>query len=580
MTAVPGGALTGAERTTCAEEVLHLLAVHGVEVLFLNPGTDSAPLQEAVASLSARGLPVPRIILCSFESVALAAAHGYWQMTRRPQAVFVHVDVGTQNLGAMVHNILRDRAGVVVLAGRTPYAEDADSPGSRDLSIHWQQDVPDQAGIVRGYAKWTAELTRAQDTSRIIGRAVQVAGGGIPGMAYVTMSRDVLMEQAGDPVGRREGRFARPSPPAVEPRVLEEVAEDLAQAERPVIITTRIGRSVAGATALAAVADLAAIPVLGRLEAVNLPTSHPMLVRDPAVATSLIRAADLVLFVECDVPWIPRHAEPPPDATIIQVESDPIKADMPLWTFPVDRAVTADGAVALSQLQGALAGLADREKERWDRRRAAVIPLIAEGGRAAMSGEAADQLGVEAVVVALNTLLRPEDLVVEEAVSNAGAVGSGIERTELGTLCSAGGPGLGWALGASVGIAAARPGRRVIAVVGDGAFMFGSPSAALCLASEAAVAIVVVVLNNDGYRASRLPVYALFPDGASAARGKVVGTRFVRSPNFAALAESCGALGVRVESPADLPGALEAAFDAAATGRSAVVDVNVGDGEH
>src|SRR6516225_5290776 len=127
---------------SCAEEILYLLGVHGVDILFLNPGTDSAPLQEAGVALTERGVAIPRIIVCTFEGVALAAAHGHWQASRRLQAVFVHVDVGTQNLGAMVHNVLRDRGGALVLAGKTPYAEDADTPGARDSFIHWQQDVP------------------------------------------------------------------------------------------------------------------------------------------------------------------------------------------------------------------------------------------------------------------------------------------------------------------------------------------------------------------------------------------------------------------------------------------------------
>ncbi len=46
-----------ADVRTCAEEVLHLLAAHGIELLFLNPGTDSAPLQEAFVALSSRGWP-------------------------------------------------------------------------------------------------------------------------------------------------------------------------------------------------------------------------------------------------------------------------------------------------------------------------------------------------------------------------------------------------------------------------------------------------------------------------------------------------------------------------------------------
>jgi acetolactate synthase-1/2/3 large subunit len=157
-----------AQLETCAEEILCLLAAHGVELLLLNSGTDSAPLQEAFAALEERGVPTPSAITSTFESVALAAAHGYWQATARPQAVFVHVDVGTQNLGAMVHDLLRDRAGAVVLAGKAPYGEDAGSRGARSSPIHWQQDVPDQAGIVRSYAK-----SRASSAGRCRWRGVE-----------------------------------------------------------------------------------------------------------------------------------------------------------------------------------------------------------------------------------------------------------------------------------------------------------------------------------------------------------------------------------------------------------------------
>ena len=170
---------------TTAEHLVYLLGAHGMEYLFLNPGTDTAPVQEAVYSLAEAGLPAPTVLLSTFESVSLAAAHAYWNMTGRPQAVFVHVDAGTQNLGAMVHNVLRGRAGVIVIAGKTPYGEEDGPSGGRNRPIQWQQDVPDQPGIVRGYAKWIQEITRPEMLDRAIGRAVQVAaefpgGHGLP----------------------------------------------------------------------------------------------------------------------------------------------------------------------------------------------------------------------------------------------------------------------------------------------------------------------------------------------------------------------------------------------------------------
>jgi acetolactate synthase I/II/III large subunit len=570
-----------ADVRNCAEEILFLLRAQGVDYLFLNPGTDSAPLQEAATALAARNVAAPQIVTSSFESVALAAAHGYWQMTRRAQAVFVHVDVGTQNLGAMVHNVLRDRAGAVVLAGRTPYAEHASAPGGRSNRIHWMQDVPDQAGIVRGYAKWTFELTRSEDAARVVGRAVQVAGGGRPGLSYLTISRDVLMQPAGPAELRRTARFARPTPPAMEPTALSLLAGLLATAQRPVAITSRLGRKPEGVLALARLADLATMPVVCRPDSVNIPTSHPMRVASDHTSAALIREADLLVLIDCDVPWIPRRVSPSPGATVVQIDDDPVRADMPLWSFPVDLAVTADGALATAQLADALQAAGGPVSSLAQARRAWLA--VAAGAQPRQAGPApgaSHETLVRDVVIALNDHLDPEDVVIEEAVSNTEVVTELLTRTEPGTLCSAGSPGLGWALGASVGVKLARPSNRAVAVVGDGAFMFGVPTAALCLAAEARAPFIAVVLNNNGYRASRLPVLDLFPDGVSAADGVVVGTRFASPPDLAAVARACGAHGERVEAGAsreDLDDALRRAFKAADDGRAAVLDVVVSD---
>jgi acetolactate synthase-1/2/3 large subunit len=126
-----------------------------------------------------------------------------------------------------------------------------------------------------------------------------------------------------------------------------------------------------------------------------------------------------------------------------------------------------------------------------------------------------------------------------------------------------------------VGIKLARPDRQVVAVVGDGAFMFGVPTAALCLAAEARAPVVIVVLNNGGYRASRLPVLQLFPAGVSAARGDVVGASFTQAPDFVRIAEACGAYGTRTEGADGLAQALDRAMSATREGQAAVIDVRI-----
>ena len=550
---------------TTAEHLLWLLHEHGVEHLFLNPGTDSAPLQEAAAVLTAAKVEIPRIIPCTFESVALAAAHGYWQVTGSPQCVFVHVDVGTQNLGAMMHNALRDRAGVIVIAGKTPYGEEPDSPGGRSHVIHWQQDVPDQAGVVRGYAKWTLEITRSDMLARAIGRAVQVARGGIPGPAYLMVSRDVLMDPPAGDLGRTAG-YAVPRPPAADPATVRRIAGLLEESARPLLITSKTGRRPGGLEAVTRLAGLAGVRVIDTPESgcVNIDTSHPMAVRSAAAARRLTGEADLILVADCDVPWIPKFVRPREDATIVHIDPDPLRTDMPLWTFPADLAVAADGVTVLDQVATALR--APDPSRKWP-------GLRDEPG--IQAGVPEGVITAREVVHALNTVLRDDDIVVEEAVTNAGALHETLERSLPGTVAGTGSPGLGWALGGAVGVRLASPGRRIVAVVGDGSFMFAVPTAALCLAAEAEAPILAVVLNNDGYRASRLPVFELFPDGVSASQGDAVGTRFQSPPDLAAVARACHAHGESVDDSAELVPVLRRALEALEAGRSAVVDVRI-----
>jgi acetolactate synthase-1/2/3 large subunit len=295
-----------------------------------------------------------------------------------------------------------------------------------------------------------------------------------------------------------------------------------------------------------------------------------MHVRSAGAARRAVGEADLILVADCDVPWIPKFVRPAADATVVLIDMDPVKDDMPLWTFPVDLAVAAPGAVVLEQVAAALGDLDPAAK--WSE---AGTNEAGTAEEPAASAGAGDAIVAREVFEALNDVLRADDIVVEEAVTNAGGLHETLERSLPGTVAGTGSPGLGWGLGGAVGVKLAAPDRRVITVVGDGSFMFGVPTAALCLAAEADAPILAVVLNNDGYKASRMPVFELFPDGRSAARGDAVGTRFQSPPDFAAVARACHAHGESVTDRADLVPALQRALKALEAGRSAVVDVRL-----
>jgi acetolactate synthase-1/2/3 large subunit len=557
---------------TTAEHLVYLLGAHGVEYLFLNPGTDTAPVQEAVYALAEARLPAPALLPSTFESVSLAAAHAYWKMTGRPQAVFVHVDAGTQNLGAQVHNVLRDRAGVIVIAGKTPYGEEPGPTGGRDTPIQWQQDVPDQPGIVRGYAKWIQEITRPEMLARAIGRAVQVAASAPAGLSYLTVSRDVLMDPPRLDQSRVRG-YAVPGPTAPDPAAVARIAGAIAGAAAPVLVTSRAGRTAEGFAAVEALADLAGLPVAGRLEGgpVNISSRHPSNLPGRADAAAAISAADVILLVESDVPWLPGAVTLRDDVRVFHVDPDPAKASMPLWTYPVDEAVQADGPAALAAVTAGLRRIADAQPE--------VAQRLAERAAELRSRPAAPRqeagtgpITPRAVMGALNEVIDLEDIVVEEAVTNASAVYEWLERTRPGTLAGPAAPGLGFGLGGSLGVKLARPGRRVIAITGDGAFLFGVPTSALMMAAEWGTPFLAVILNNGGYRASRLPVYDLFPAGVSVQRGTAIGTRFTRAPDYPALAAACHAHGERVDKADDLVPALRRAMAAVDAGQAAVIE--------
>ena len=137
-----------------SEAFLELLNANGVDYIFLNPGTDTFPIQEAVCKFKALGKRTPEVILSLHESVAMAAAHGYFMITGKPQVVFVHADLGPQQVGGALHNAQRGRIGVVLCSGRVP----SNIEKRRMNQFHWLQEQFDQAGVVRGYVKWEYEL--------------------------------------------------------------------------------------------------------------------------------------------------------------------------------------------------------------------------------------------------------------------------------------------------------------------------------------------------------------------------------------------------------------------------------------
>src|SRR5215510_9268126 len=156
---------------TAARRMLRLAASVGIEHIFTNLGSDHPAFIEAFAGLRRSGEPMPRVVICPHEMTALSAAHGYSMITREPQLVLVHVDVGTQNLGGSVHNAARGRVPAIIVAGLSPVTDGGSRVGSRNEFIHYIQDAPRQQEIVTQYMKWCCELRAPEAVDRVLLRA-------------------------------------------------------------------------------------------------------------------------------------------------------------------------------------------------------------------------------------------------------------------------------------------------------------------------------------------------------------------------------------------------------------------------
>ena len=190
------------ETGSVAEGFLRALKRRGVEHVLANAGTDFAPIIEGIVSLTGRGEALPRFLTIPHENLAVAMAHGYYQVSGKPAAVMVHVTVGTGNTICALMNANRDNVPLLLIAGRTPITQSGHI-ASRNAPIHWGQENFDQAGVVREYTKWDYELRAGQSPDEVLGRALEIAMSEPRGPVYLT-----LAARGAGRVGATDGRAA------------------------------------------------------------------------------------------------------------------------------------------------------------------------------------------------------------------------------------------------------------------------------------------------------------------------------------------------------------------------------------
>jgi acetolactate synthase-1/2/3 large subunit len=557
---------------------LEALTEAGVSYVFANLGSDHPGLLEAFAEAHATGRPVPTMITCPNEMVALSAAQGHAQGSGQAQAVFVHVECGTQALGGAIHNAAKGRHPVLIFAGASPYTQEGELRGSRNEFIQWIQDVFDQRGLVRGYMRYDNELRSGRNIKQMVHRALQFAHSDPKGPVYLMGPREVMEEEVA-PVRIDRAVWQPIASGPLPAEGVEELAGALLAARRPLVVTSYLGRNPGAVEELTRLCRQIGIGVHESVpNYLNFPTEDPLYQGNQwnePVQNAALAEADVILVLDSDVPWIPVVNKPRADAAIFHIDIDPLKQQMPLWYIGARRAFRADAQMALRQLNVHLdtvtvdsAQVRERTAHYTARHQARAKAL------AALEQPAGDTITSEYLTSRIRQHVDADTVVLSEGISNYPTIINHLRLNSPASLYTSGGGSLGWNGGAAIGMKLARPDKTVMALCGDGSYMFSIPSSVHWIARQYRTPFLQVVYNNRGWKSPKLSALAVHPDGY-ASRANDLGTSFDPPPGYAGIAAAAGgALARTVHRAGELDGALAEAMAAVKhEGRAAVIDV-------
>lgn len=483
----------------------------------MNLGSDHPSIIEAIVKgQNEKPNDFPRIITCPNEMVALSMADGYARLTNKPQCVIVHVDVGTQGLGAAVHNASCGRAPVLIFAGLSPYTLEGEYRGSRTEYIHWIQDVPDQKQIVSQYCRYTGEIKRGRNVKQLVNRALSFAMSEPKGPVYLVGAREAMEEDI-EPYHLDQTHWSPVELGGLNAKQVRSVSDLLARAERPLVITGYSGRNHAAVAALVDLADtVKGLRVLDTGGSdMCFPATHRSWLGQRYGVDEYIQVADFILCLDVDVPWIPTQCKPQDGVEIIHIDVDPLKQQMPVFYLPAKSRYKADAETAITQVAGHIKAtmhdLISSQKfaDRWDglqHAHAQRLSKISSQARAADDGT----FGTSHLISRVRKACPDDTIWVIEAVTNTALVADQIQASIPGSWINCGGGGLGWSGGGALGIKLATDaahgglgkGKFVCQIVGDGTYLFSVPGSVYWIAHRYRIPILTIVLNNKGTASS------------------------------------------------------------------------------
>jgi thiamine pyrophosphate-dependent acetolactate synthase large subunit-like protein len=554
------------------EALLDALLAAGIEVVFSSPGSEWAPVWEAIARRSTAAEAAPAYHDLWHETTAVGMATGYALVSGRPAGVLLHAGAGLLQGASAIHGAQLAGAPMVICSSEsTTYGErESVDPGSqwyRNLSV-----VGGPHGLVSGYVKWANQVGGVEVLPGMVVRAGELAQRAPEGPVYLNVPLEVLLE----PTRRRELHSPVPAGRRVSPpEEIELLARRLVGAERPVIMTESAGREPGGYEALLALAELLAIAVVEPQSAVcaNFPRRHPL---HQGSELGPCRDADLILLVNCRAPFYP-PSNRPPDATIVVIDAVPQRPHIAYQALGADCYLEGDVALTLAALIDAVRDqgvdervVAARHERLAEAHAKAADKLAQTEQRAAWNADAIDP---PLLVQRLREIAPPGTLIVDETITHSRLLRASLNGERDSYLYVQG--GLGQGLPVTLGAKYAARERPVVLAIGDGAFIYNPVIASLAASRDLGLPLLVVIFNNRQYLSMKMNHLRFYPDGAAAATGGFRGVDLGTQPELSAFAAPFGMHAESVEDPSGLAPALERGFQAVAGGTTSIVNVHL-----
>ncbi len=528
------------------------LLIHGANRIFGNPGTTENSMLDRLIDY-----PDIEYYVALHEGVAVGAASFYALASETTGIANLHVAPGLGNGIGMMFNALKANAPIIVTAGQQDTRMRLQAP----LLSH------DLVAMAEPVTKWSVEPQSADEMAPIMQRAFKIANDHPRGPVFVSLPVNV-MEQETTVAAVTSGTLERAGVPNADN--LLQLATLLHAATSPAIL---VGDDVAGDGAVAQTVALAekigaAVFHEGLRCQISFPNQHPNhrggIPFEAAHTHKMLARYDLVLmlgghFFE-DI-WFDSQSPIPDSTRLIQINSSQVQLAA---KFRVDLGLVGNLRTTLEQI---LERLNEAPGDDFEQAAAQRNSALNQEHQAIQADHASrlerlwdtSPMSPGRAIREISQALPEDTIVVDESITASLETATHFDFQQPGDYFAGRGGGIGQGIAAAIGVQVAQPGRRVLALSGDGSAMYSIQ--ALWTAAHHGLPIVFVILANREYRVLKhnMDIYrARFGVGSN----KPYPNMDLNTPelDFPALAQGMGVAAERISDADALAGAIENAF--------------------